>query len=224
MKLTSKILALMAVGFASANAATVAGLTFNFAGALGPEIAGGILVSGLPATVGQANANVGFFTTGFDVAGAVASNNYSALVTNFNVVASAGVGDTAGTYGVNMPGMYDTNQGPLVTNAASIGRSLYSFFTVGSSLTAGNVGSAYALVNSGQTVIADAFPPTDYTLFTTTGTVVHGQLTTGTFSAPPLGIEAGVSAPAFNLVPIPETSTALLGALGALGLLRRRRI
>jgi hypothetical protein len=221
MKTTIKSILLLVAASSSLCAATINGTSF-----VGGIITGGVLLNGVAATPGQVNANFGFFNSGFDIANAVSTTNYASLFANFNIVSTADVGSTAGIYGEDYAGVFETGGFSFTTNANSIGRTIHAFYTGGSALSAASIANGYALISSGQNITLDGFPPTDYVMpvsGTLVGTNSGSSFTTAVFTAPNSG-NVDVTAPALNLLVVPEPSAALLGAIGALSLLRRRRI
>jgi len=104
----------------------------------------------------------------------------------------------------------------------------------------GKIGSLTAITQGASATIGSAFALVwfDRTITSATGTIVagtkYGILTDAAFVIPASGLTANLSAPfsatgdpiksANTVTVVPEPSAALLGALGALGLLRRRRI
>jgi hypothetical protein len=219
MKAKYLLPAFVAIGFASANAAVVNGTAYDFSAAPAPS--GAVLVDGTLATAGLINANVGFFTAGFDPTANL--GDIPALITNFNIVASADVGNTMGSFGEDHPGLFDTGNGPLAAAPGdpAIGQTLYTFYGTGAALAPGGLG--YGLVDSGVSVIVDTFPPETYVLSPAGGTILIGESVTATgINAPALGI-ADASAPGINIVTIPEPSALRLGLVGFVGILRRRR-
>jgi hypothetical protein len=199
----------------SVNAAVVTGNSFSFA--TGPEITGGVTSGGVPvATASGINANLGFFNAGFDFAAAVTTSDFGSLLGNYNIIASGLIGATASAFGEDYAGLINFS-GNLTATAGSpsIGQQLMIWYS-----PVGDAATVLGLLNTGQVVAVDGFPPTEYTLSPATGTALIGEIGSAQFSAGALGLSE-VSAPAFEL--IPEPSVALLGAFGVLGLLRRRR-
>jgi hypothetical protein len=124
-------------------------------------------------------------------------------------------------YGVAAPGNFVISLDP-VNPAPLIGKTLYNFIGNGSTLANS---TAFVLFKLNHTISADPAPPglpTAYSLGMNNGTLLFGLSETFTnYSNDDLSISP-TNIAAFKLVP--EPSAALLGALGALGLLRRRRI
>jgi hypothetical protein len=170
---------------------------------------------------------VGYFLSTFDVAAAVAANDYDALISNFVTINSSFVGETTVDFGVDLAGYYTLSSFDYgAPSVESLGRILYTFF--GDGITLGS-STEIGLVEFSEVIDSDNPTPdsnrlrlfTEQTggewtvLIGATGTSVTVDLT-----SVGLGI---VETPSFVLQTIPETSTAILGAFGALGLLRRRR-
>ncbi len=114
-----------------------------------------------------------------------------------------------------------------LTDASAVGKNFaIIWFDL---LTSASVGNAAAGTNFGIVRGTDWITPASNTgtksFGTGTGSTVYDQITLGSPASAPAG--AGVSLSTNNgsmLQIVPEPSSALLGALGALGLLRRRRI
>jgi len=217
------VFAAFEVGYS--NAAFVYGTSYDFPDG-NPAISGAVQINGVLATPGQVNVNTGFFNPGFDPVATI--SDIPTLISNFNVIGSADVGNTTLNFNENHPGLFDTGMGQFRANAGdpSVGQRLYLFYGTGAVLAPG--GTGYGLVDSGTTINADSFPPVVYTLSPAGGTILIGEAVTATgINAPALGI-FNATAPAINIVTnsepsVPEPSALLLGLLGFVGLLRRRR-
>jgi hypothetical protein len=213
-KISLIVAAVALTAVSNVNAGVISATNLNLADA-GDLI---ISVAGVPIENGIAQA--GFFNTGFDVSAAILSANYTSLFANFNSLASGQIGDPgvlgAGKFGLYFVGGDYGAPGP----SAPLNSILYTFLGSGATLA----GSSHiGLLQSSATIGVDTPTPDSNDLIASDGTVRLGQ--TGTinyaFGAAP------VSTPNLNLMAvsvIPEPSAALLGAIGALGLLRRRRI
>lgn len=221
MKNTIKLILLLVAASASLSAATINGTSF-----VNGTLTGGVILNKGPAApAGTVNANFGFFNNGFNIENAVSTLDYAGLFSNFNIVAAANVGSTAVIYGENYAGVFETGAFSFTTDANSIGRTIHAFYTGGAALSQLSITNGYALVSSGKVITADGFPPADYVMpieGTLVGTNSASGFTTAVFNAPNAG-QVNVTATALNLNLVPEPSTALFGAIGALGLLRRRR-
>jgi MYXO-CTERM domain-containing protein len=101
-----------------------------------------------------------------------------------------------------------------------LGKTLYVFIGNGATLESS---SQFAVLQSVETVGADN-PVDNNNIKFVTSTPIFGGYSTGTYDGTPFGLDSSVSAQAVNLVTVPEPSAALLGGLGALALLRRRRV
>ena len=118
------------------------------------------------------------------------------------------------------------------TSPASFNGSLISVFVGKANSIAGSNG-AWAVFTSvaGTKFPADVAAATGVSFSMTTPAALTLQATGGLNQALGTGntlektgwVTGGTNTNQFNIVTVPETSTALLGALGALGLLRRRR-
>ncbi len=122
------------------------------------------------------------------------------------------------------PGYIAENPSASFSPASLVGRTLYAIATDASSLSVATLTSAYSMFAFG-TLIADELNENDYTANPAGLTPIIGSLDTFT------GDPGGDATEAFGsgtystlkLVAVPEPSAALLGAVGALALLRRRR-
>jgi hypothetical protein len=162
---------------------------------------------------------LGVFQTGFDVAGNV--TNLSQLVSNFTTIfASGAIGNNSTSLGGVYPGYAEhgvVDNAPLLTGNTLIGQILYLFAGDGVDLGSSN---AFALLNMGPLQNEDG-GELDF--------VANPAFRLG---APLIGVIdsktgdfGGQGVSTFTTLQlVPEPSAALLGALGALGLLRRRRI
>jgi hypothetical protein len=192
---------------------------------------GDLLIENNGAFLSSGSASAGYFNAGFDVAAAVASQNFGALVQNFNVLASAQIGDTTNLLGANVTGYYAIGDTDYGAPGARTGAVLYTFFTTATALSSANAGSdAFGLVQSSLTIDAETFPPDSNSIVVSNGTdatgvkstVLLGTVTPGTADLGPLST-GPTSVNGLNLVSVPEPSVALLGLLGLAGLVRRRR-
>ena len=155
----------------------------------------------------------GIFSTD-SLSGLTASN----LVSSFTGFGGAVAFNTAGTTGNRS--VYTNPQGATVTGSPFAGKNVYLF-----------AGNGTTLSNSTQFVVAkSAFlfnaaddslsTPTVYTIRPDNSSILFGTPIANVLTA---STDASVT-PGWQMAsPIPEPSAALLGALGALGLLRRRR-
>lgn len=159
---------------------------------------------------------VGFFTTD-DLSGATSAASLISLFTNFggvtNTFAAAGTGGNRGIFLLGPPAA-------TITASAYAGKNMYLFAGNGTTLenstqflVAKSATQFAAADDSVPTAISVVFRPDNSTVLF--GSTVPDMKTTSSDSS----ITAGFQMAA----PIPEPSAALLGALGALGLLRRRR-
>lgn len=143
---------------------------------------------------------------------------------SFNTNASAFGATTLGNNGTITMGNADLDVGVAGAGAAFNGKSLYMVFA--------NVANSTLLTQTTQFLIlkhlTETFDPTDdvpavknVTFSAADTALLVGQVGTYSFKTRTSDTTAG---PAWNTaVLVPESSTALLGALGAIGLLRRRR-
>jgi hypothetical protein len=159
---------------------------------------------------------VGFFSTD-DLAGITSTSTLVSLFTNFgdvtNTFAAAGTGGNRGIFTLSSPLV-------IVSGSDFAGKNMYLF-----------AGNGLTLNDSTQFLIAKSaiqFLGTDDDIPTATTVTFRPETTTVLFGSVVADMKTTSSdtsvTPGFQMAPIPEPSAALLGALGALGLLRRRRI
>ncbi|MDP3851285.1 MAG: hypothetical protein Q8Q59_12325 [Luteolibacter sp.] len=237
----NKLLSIAGVAIAllaSANAATISGSGIVDVGG------GDTLILGITGSkVASGIASSGYFTI-TDAQVATLSSTYSTAPGSVDGIAarssliSAFVGlanddfVTGGTvtFGGAIPGVYTltADLGLLGTSYAGLNKVLYTFFGDGADLSS-SAGLGLAL-HTGVTLDRDdnvATPDSnDIGLGIPYQALIRGATTATTYDPSQIFGEptAPISAGAFQLVGVPEPSAALLGALGALGLLRRRRI
>jgi hypothetical protein len=179
---------------------------------------GSLLTSGFAGT--------GYFSTNSD--GVILTSSTPDLITSLTSdFVSIGTDNFSSgnndAFGGAVAGNFVINLG-VYSPAPAIGKTLYTFIGNGADLASS---TAFVLFKLNQTISADPAPPSlpiDYAFGVNNGTLLFG--TSGTYdnySNDTLGIDA-VSVGSYKLVDaVPEPSAALLGAIGALGLLRRRR-
>jgi hypothetical protein len=117
--------------------------------------------------------------------------------------------------------------GTISSSSALIGRSIYSIITDASSLASATSSNLFAVVKIG-TISADELGDNTYTSNPAGLTPIIGSNDTFTgdlgldFDGP--GGEPGLGTQTYTTLKlVPEPTTTLLGAIGALALLRRRR-
>jgi hypothetical protein len=164
---------------------------------------------------------LGVFATGFDVTANLL--DYAALTSNFTTIfASGATGGASGSLSLLAAPGYTENEAvdttPLLTGNALIGRTLYLF--------AGNLATLatspqLALLNMGSLQNEDG-GELEYVANPSfrVGAPVIGVLGTKTGD---FGGQGESTFTTLQMQAIPEPSAALLGVIGALGLLRRRR-
>lgn len=216
LKITAALIALTAVSHGAAVTLSSFAFTYNPA-----DDYGVVLSNGNPVAPEAGLASVIVFTTltdtqvsdlaaAQDYATLFAPGNFTTLASdNFTTFSGAGYGQVAGFFDMGASGINPT----LLLN-----ETLYAYFSSGSEL---------GLFKTNSTLVADSPPPateTTYPLSLASGTALIGSF--GTYNVPVYGPGGTTdqTANSFQLVAIPEPSAAFLGALGALGLLRRRRI
>ena len=213
LKITSALLALTGMGFGATITLSSVGSNYD-----GSDDYGVLLSTGVPVTASAGVARVGIFTTLTDaqVTALAVAGDYATLfaVGNFTSIVNDNFTGINTAYGAN-PGFVSASiTGYAVANPTE---SLYVFITSGTEL---------GLFRSSLVLAADpAVPPeTTYAISFGSGTNVIG-VAGPDYEVPYTGIAAGPKlVNSFQLVnTVPEPSAALLGAIGALGLLRRRR-
>ena len=164
----------------------------------------------------------GYFNAGFDVGAAVAAQDYAGLASAFNILTSSAIGETSADFGTDIAGFYSNPSVDYGAPGARLGAQLYTFFGNGGTLGGS---SQFGLVSFGATIDADSPAPDSNNLNLFTGatyTVLLGT-TGGTATVNLSGIGQGEAVVNPTLQLVPEPSAALLGLLGAVGLIRRRR-
>lgn len=165
-------------------------------------------------------AALGFFPAGYVISTNVA--DIQATITAFlpGLQASSPVGGLSGDLGAAMAGYVQAApvSGPaILIGNVLVGRPLYVFVGDGATLA----GSTQWGLKQVATIAADEPLTQDYLANPLGGTApVIGSVGAYTGNASGFGSSTYQT---LKMVAIPEASTALLGALGALGLLRRRR-
>ncbi|RYZ90968.1 MAG: hypothetical protein EOP06_07290 [Proteobacteria bacterium] len=161
---------------------------------------------------------IGVFTAGFDLASSL--TDQAALLTNYTTLTSGLTGGPSETLGAALaPGYIELaadDQPSITGNNPLIGRSLYSF--IGNAATLA-LSTEFALVLLG-TIQEDL--PNELSYSSNPGGIspLIGKLDSFTGEA---AAGTGTYVTLQTQVIVPEPSAALLGMVGALGLLRRRR-
>jgi hypothetical protein len=159
---------------------------------------------------------IGYFPAGYTF------TTTTAAVTDFITMASALAGSLSDTLGASFAGYVEA--APVVSSPATItvgnallGRALYVFIGDASTLA---TSTNFALQQSGA--IADDVPNDQLYTANLSGAPTPVFGTVGTFTGD-AGGQGSSTYSTLQIAAIPEPSAALLGAIGALGLLRRRR-
>ena len=166
---------------------------------------------------------MGYFASGVTVADIDTIGELFALKGSFTSVQTAIPGTSEA---LTAPGFlaedYTSSGGNITGSNALIGRMLYAIATDAESLSAATLTSGYALFTVGT--IMDDIPSENAYVANPAGgaTIIIGELDSGDFGD--LGGLGEGTYTTLKLVSVPEPSAALLGAVGTLGLLRRRRI
>lgn len=175
----------------------------------------------LYADAGSNPLNGSVATIGYFPAGVVISSlqDLTDNLGSFLTLDSALIGQTSSVLGSDVAGIAfnaaGVDGGNVPLGSPLIGRTIYTIFGNGATLGSSTL---YGAVQIGS-ISADVPTPNTYTSNPAGGTVVVGSV--GTWQGD-LGFGGGTLT--YNTVNlVPEPSAALLGALGALGLLRRRR-
>jgi len=159
----------------------------------------------------------GFGAQGFTVLVDGVASGYNWSVGNYNTITS-----TWTQFGADQVGASGAKVGAAVTatSPTSLNGSIVDVFVGTGNTIANSTGWMIFTTNAATLFPADVTVATNVTLTAALTNAVNvvaaGNVANG-FS--PIGASGGN----LNLVTVPETSTALLGALGALTLLRRRR-
>ena len=177
----------------------------------GTTTASGLMSSGL--------ATIGYFTSGYVITGTAATD-----IAAFTIVSSAVVGGPSGDLGGSFAGFAQgassVDLGTITTGNALLNRPIYSFIT-NLAVLAGSAASNLILVQVGT--IGDDNPvPADYSSNPALNAPVAGYGVVGSFTGDAAG-QGSNTYRTLSPVSVPEPSAAILGAIGALGLLRRRR-
>jgi hypothetical protein len=221
MKTKSNILTLLALAscIATTNAATIIISNANdgLTDTLYADSNNVLMNGGLVAT--------GYFTASTTVGDIDTIPELRSALANFTIITSISPGSESGTLGGSFAGYADqfpnatTVTGSPINSGALLGRSIFTIVTSAADLNSTLSTSGFALFQSGtlsgddpNVVEITATPAGVTPIIGSTGT------TTGNFGGQGVGTYNTLKMSA-----IPEPSTALLGALGVLALLRRRR-
>jgi hypothetical protein len=216
LKITAVILALASSSYGALITLSSFAESYN-----GQDDYGILLANGTPVAPSAGLAQVIVFSTFTDVqvAALAGAADYATLFApsafvslasdNFTGINTA-YGATAGFVSAGVSG--------LATGSTVVNRTMYAYITSGTNL---------GLFKTNSTLVADGAPPaleSTYNLKFSDGTGIIGGY--GPDYVVPTYVGGGSeTVNSFQLVDaVPEPSAALLGALGALGLLRRRRI
>jgi hypothetical protein len=162
-------------------------------------------------------ATLGYFPSGF----VLTTNDIPNLIANFTSITSGVIGGNAEDLGGAFAGYAQSAavpMGTITTGNALLGRTLYSFFGNGASLAASTL---FGLIQTG-TIGNDV--PFEQAYSSNPGLAAPILGTVGSFTGNAGGQGSATYRTIIMAPAIPEPSAALLGAIGALGLLRRRRI
>ena len=167
---------------------------------------------------------VGTFTIGFDVAGNLLDQ--AALLSNYNSVSQVTIGSTSETLegqgGTTLfPGYTEyapVNGADILPPNGLIGQTLYAFVGNNSSLA---LSTAFSLFVVAPSIFDDTTGENEYVINPgNCGTILIGELDTSSVDA---GAGAGVYNTLKTVAIVPEPSSMLLGLLGAVCMLRRKR-
>lgn len=207
IKKTLILIAALCYGTLASNAATVS--LANVQGGPGVDMLWADL-NGQPMNSGIVA--VGYFTATVTEENISTVEGLFANLANFTIVQSAVPGSST-----NFPTAGYLLEDPTTFSPTGlVGRNLYTIATNAASLALADETSAFSMFRV-ATIAEDVPLPNDYTANPAGGTIIIGSV--GTWEGE---TEFGPGVyDTLNLVP--EPSAALLGAIGALGLLRRRR-
>lgn len=231
MKLKSTILAslVLAVSLGSSYGAIYNVTNGTTATSNGIAPTSGLLVSN-PAASAEVGTFTGFFSPtnpgvyGFGIFGTTdgaitAATSLSSIVNAFTIF---GTTDTFNTGGAptNQRGLFAHSQNAVVTGSSFSGKNIY--LLVGNGASFGASTQLLVLKNSALFTDAQDAVPTaqNITFSTATATLLFGR---NLADVKTTGTDASVTPGWGTATAVPEPSAALLGAVGALGLLRRRR-
>jgi hypothetical protein len=211
LKITSALLSLAGSSLGALVSISSVGVNYN-----GTDDYGILLSNGSPVAPLGGIARAGFFSTltNLQVDALAAAQNYTLLFApgNFTTIVSDDFTGIVGAYGANAGFVSASISG---YNAAGLNNSLYVYITSGTEI---------GLFRSSFTIVPDSVTPpeSNYSISFGSGSAVIGAYGPD-YQVAYTGIAPGpMMVNSFQLVP--EPSVAFLGALGALGLLRRRRI
>jgi hypothetical protein len=175
----------------------------------GPNTASGLMSTGL--------ATIGYFTSGY-----VISGNAEQDIAAFTIVSSAVVGGPSDDLGGPFAGYAQSaavSLGTITTGNLLLNRPVYSFITSLATLAGSTTGNLI-LIQVG-TIGNDVPFENAYSSNPALANPVAGYGAVGTFT----GNAGGQGSATYRtLYAVPEPSAVLLGSIGVLGLLRRRRI
>lgn len=167
-------------------------------------------------------ATIGYFTSGYVITGTAATD-----IAAYTIVSSATIGGNSPDLGGSFAGYAQQSDpavslGTITTGNVLLNRPVYSFVTYNGTL-AGSTNSQLILIQVG-TIGNDVPFENAYSSNPGLANPVAGYGQVGSFT----GNAGGQGSATYRTLspisdPIPEPSAALLGAIGALGLLRRRR-
>jgi hypothetical protein len=178
---------------------------------------GGIVTMGYFAS----SVNVGDIST---IAGLVAN------LGSFTAITTVVPGSLSTSFGVAVPGYAEGSDaagvaipgGSILVGNALMGRSVYQIVTNSATLSGATTANQFALIGFG-TITGDDAGTQAITGNISIGGNVYLSGGAGTFNGDASFAGGEGSYNTLKLAAVPEPSAALLGAIGALGLLRRRR-
>lgn len=216
LKITAIVLALASSSYGASITLSSFAETYN-----GQDDYGILLANGTPVAPSAGLAQVIVFSTLTDLqvstlAGAAdyatlfAAGAFVSLASDDFTGINTAYGPTAGFVSAGVSG--------LATGSTVVNRTMYAYITSGTNL---------GLFKTNSILVADGVPPaieSSYSLNFSAGTAIIGGYGTD-YLVPTYVGGSSETVNSFQLVDaVPEPSAALLGAVGALGLLRRRRI
>ena len=160
-------------------------------------------------------ATIGYFSSGYTITGVAATD-----IAAYTIVSSATIGGNAEDLGGAFAGFAQSaavDVGSITTGNALLGRTIYSFVGNQAALASSTAHILVAVGSiSNDVPFVQAYSSNPVGLIPVSGYGQVGPALTGDFGGQGVGTFA-------SLQFVPEPSTAALGAIGALFLLRRRR-
>jgi len=219
LKKTIIVASALVAGALTSSAATYS--LFNVAGGPGVDTlwanADGTLMNG------TGSVSMGYFATNPDTSAILTSEDLFALLSlnSFTVVQSAVAGTSTAFTAPGFLAEDPSSGGTITTGNALLGRKIYAIATDAATLASRTASSVYSMFEV-ATIVDDVPFEQSYVANPAGSTIILGNLGAYEDSGDAFGLGAGTYT-TLGLAGVPEPSAALLGGIGALGLLRRRR-